>query len=357
MQKEIRNSQNAGEQPADGVVKNAKDYPSFYYCRHMQPGLAGYENERILVDADAIKKMLPSLAGKPIYLNHRDVELDTIKTDAAGYVAESFWNELDGWAWTKMLLIDEAAHLAATGGWSVSNAYVPTDWAGGGTCNNVEYDRSITNGKFTHLAMVQDPRYEAAKIFSPEEFKRYQEGKRQQLNELKNSKTEPKKGKAMFTKLFANKREEVSTIEAATHAEFQNAKGETVTVSVEDMVKAVENSTKQAESAAQTVLVNGKQIPMEELTKAYLTVENAKSMKKNEAEDKKDEAADLAKENAEDEKDEKENADDKDETKENSKTDHFKEISNANRSTAVVTTVDTQQNKVQRGKSRYGSGN
>lgn len=352
--KEIRNNQTAGIQPVDGVLQNARNFPRQFYVRHMQPGVVGYNNENILVDADAIKKMLPSFVGRPVYMNHRDVDLENIKNDAVGYVTEGFWNPEDSWAWAKVILIDdEAVHAAESGGWSVSNAYIPQDWAGGGMCNNIGYDRAITTGTFTHLALVEDPRYELAKIFTPEQFHSYQDEKRQQYNALKNSKNEPKKGKAMF-KLFASKREEVSTVEAATHAEFTNAKGETVSVSMEDMVKAVENSTKQAEAKAQTVLVNGKEMLVTDVVKAFEALQNGKS-----------EVMDEAKENATDEEiakaTGKENAakeeDKKDEEKENSKseTDHFKELSNANKKTESVTVIDTPANRLQRGQALYGS--
>lgn len=337
-------------------VENSKPFPRFFYCRHMQPGLAGYAKERILVDADAIKRMLPSLSGKPIYINHQTVELDTMKEKAVGYIAESFWNELDGWAWAKMLLIDEEAQVAAQAGWSVSNAYIPTDWGGGGTCNNVEYDRSITNGDFTHLALVQDPRYEEAKIFSPDEFKNYQEGKRQQLAELKNSKTNEKKGSAMSFNLFKREKKAVSTIDADTLVEITNDKGETVEVSVQDMIAAVQNAKMKkneadheaAESKAKEakeeeklnenteVSVGEEKMTLKELMNRY------GSVKANEAESKADEKKEETKENSKGSDSEK-------------KPDHFSEISNANRRVETVSTVDTLTNKVQRGKNRYGS--
>ena len=347
MTKEFRNSESAI--PAGETVVNAKDFPRFFYARHMQPGLAGYENERILVDADAIKRMLPTFAGRPIYINHRDVVMDTLKQDAVGFVVDPFWNELDGWAWAKIMLIDDEAVNAASNGYSVSNAYIPHEWAGGGMCNNVGYDRAITTGSFTHLALVQDPRYEEAKIFTPEQFKAYQDEKRQQLNALKNSKTEEKKGKPMF-EFFKNTRQPVTDVDAETSMEMTNSKGEKVVISVTDMIKAVENA-KAPEAKPQTVMVNGKEMPVTELVAAFNALQNAKPAES----EKKEEVKEVIKENAA--ADDSADAAAKAAEKENSKTDHFAELSNANRSATVVTNVDQLHNKVARGQARYGSGN
>lgn len=49
-------------------------------------------------------------------------------------------------------------------GWSVSCSYDYTESAEGGTENNIPYDIEFLDGEFTHLAIVNDPRYERANI-------------------------------------------------------------------------------------------------------------------------------------------------------------------------------------------------
>jgi hypothetical protein len=341
---------------ADPVeIKNGATEPKFFYCRHMQPGLAGYKNERLLVDADAIKKMLPSLNGKPIYINHQDVDLNTMKEKAVGYIADAFWNELDGWAWAKMLIIDEEAQMAASTGWSVSNAYLPAEWGGGGTCNNVEFDRCITDGGFTHMALVQEPRYEEAKIFNPDQFKVYQEGKRQQLNELKNAKENQEKANPMKGfKFFKAKKEEVTAVDADTMVEITNDKGEVTAVPLSEIITEVQNAKVKKNEASEEVKeemindnteveVGGEKMNMKTLMAKYNAMKKNGAAEATEGEDK------AEKENSKVEA--------KVEAKVETKTDHFAEISNANRNSETITTVDTAMNKLQRGKNRYGSGN
>lgn len=320
-------------------------YPKFYYARHMKAGVAGYNNETIMVNDDTIKRMLPTFNGKPVYIEHQDVKLETLKEDAAGFVVDSFWNELDGWAWDKIMITDtDAISLIEGSGWAVSNAYIPTESQGGGTTHNVPYDREITNGEFTHLALVPNPRYEEAKIFTPEQFKNYQEQKRQQLNELKNSNPEKKAG--IMLEFFKTKREAVSQVDADTSVELTNAKGEKLVVSVEDMVKAVESAQTVQNAKPTMIKVGDKEMTAEQLTKAYLELQNAKG-KKNESDE--DEKENESEEDEDMENSEDEDADDME--KKNSK--HFDELKNAHKRDAAVQTIDTDANRLARGKANY----
>lgn len=225
--------------------KNAKDFPVIFYCRHMENGLAGYENERILVDADCMKKMAPSFAGKPIYVQHQDVNLDTIQDDADGFVADCNYNELDGWLWSKMIVVSDKGKDAVQKGWSVSNAYVPKAWSEGGAHHNVDFDRKIDDAEFTHLAIVPDPRYENAKIFTEEEYKQYCTDKKKELEELRNSKRKP------MLKFWKTKREEVSPadVDDDTVVELQNGKTMTVKELLEQKSKEPNKKAKAVENA------------------------------------------------------------------------------------------------------------
>ena len=198
------------------TVTNATQKPRVFYCRHMQPGIARYEKETILVDSDGMKNLIASAREHsiPVYINHieGEVDLKNIKTQAAGYVSESFYNDLDGWAWFKFIAIDDQAHEAIKKGWSVSNAYLPTEWGPSGTKNNCPYNREVRNGEFTHLAIVPDPRYEGAMIYTPEEYKKYQDDARDKLAELKNSKGKQTMFKHV-AKMFKTTREEVTDAE------------------------------------------------------------------------------------------------------------------------------------------------
>jgi len=270
--------------PTSAEKRNASQFPRMFYCRHMQPGICGYETDTVLVDTDVLKRMLPTGVGKPVYIHHQDVDLDKLKETAAGYVTEAFYNELDGWGWFKFLAIDDECYQAVANGWSVSTAYIPTKWGAHGTKNNCPYDKEVLDAEFTHLAIVPDPRYEGARIFTPDEFKAYQEGKKRQLEELQNSKT---KGKPMF-KMFKNTRQEVSTVDEDTQIELQNGK----TVSVAEMINAMK-AEKEKENSDQMVDVMGEKMPLKELVNKYEKM----CAKKNEADDKEEDEEKKEKKN------------------------------------------------------------
>lgn len=330
----------------------------------MQPGTCGYENETVLVDTDAMKAMSRTGVGIPVYVHHQDVDYSNMKEQAAGYVTDSFYNELDGFAWFKMLIIDDEARNAINKGWKVSNAYRPTEWGPSGTKNNVPYHREVRNGLFTHLAIVPDPRYEKADIKTAQEFNAYQDGLKRQLAELHNSK-EPPKGTKMF-KLFKNKQEEVTQVDGDTVMQLEDG----TQVSVTEMMNAVSAAAK-AEKVKEKEMLNAKTevkvgdetMTLEELSKRF-TLLNAK-VKKNDDEKVDDE--DMENEDDEDDKKEKKNkvkkneADDEDEEKkkgkdkENSAPDHFTELRNAHIVEAKQTLViETPMAQTQRGQQRYG---
>lgn len=346
---------------------NASDYPKFYYARHMQPGLAGYKNETLKVDAGAIKAMAASMAGKPIYINHRNVDLSTVKADASGFVAESFWNDLDGWLWAKMLLIDDDAKACAESGrFGVSNAYVPRDWTGSGLENNIPYTRAITAADFTHLAIVEDPRYEQAKIFTPEAFRKYQGEKRQQMVELQNSKEKDKLMPNPFKFLKTEtKQVEATEVDNDTVLQVTNDKGETFTHKIADMIAAVLNAgkTKKNESEddkeklneASKVKVGDEEMTVGELMNRFTKANS------EESEEDKEKAKENAKAKEEAEKLNAKEAEDKRIAEAvaaalTGKT-NFETIANANETgKEKLVTVDTTSNKLARGNARYGSG-
>lgn len=338
----------------------SSQFPRVFYCRHMQPGTARYEDETILVDTDGMKRLIASGIGKPVYINHQAVDLNTMKEKACGYITESFYNNLDGWAWFKFLAIDDEAHAAINQNWSVSNAYKPSDWGNGGTKNNVPYDREVLNGEITHLAIVPDPRYEGACIMTTEQFKNYQEVQESKLKELHNSKNP--KGKPMLN-FFKNTKTPVAAteIDADTLVEVNGKE-----ISVKEMINSVTNSkTKKNDDddmENQVVQVGDEKMPLKELVNKFQKLNSEKKNADDEDEKKKKEA------------DEKKNADDEaakkkeDEEKKNAKPANdgviensvdqkfFDELRNANLQKFKETPmVQPMANQLTRGKSRYGS--
>lgn len=346
----------------NGQKKNATKYPDIYYARHMRIGLAGYEQETILVDHDCMISMMPSFQGKPVYVLHVDeVDLENIQAQADGYVVETFYNQLDGWVWSKIIIVSDEGHKKIADGWSVSNAYIPTKWGKGGTFNNCPYDREIMGGEYTHLAIVPNPRYESACVMSQEEYKSYCSDKREYENQLLNSK-EQKKGSVM--KFWKNEKKEVSEVDADTMVTITNDDGTTQDVKVQDMISAVQNAAdeeKQKANMDEMIKVGNEEMTIKELSNRYQKL----SSKKNEDdEEKSNESDDDEKSNEDDEKcnesdkdDEKENeSDDKKDEKKNSvekDKKNFDQLKNAGGDESGASTHMMRSDRIALGKERY----
>lgn len=153
-------------------ITNANERASIYWCKHMTAGLAGYPEleGNVLVTNEVMQKMAPSMEAVPIYLNHVG---DNSDQKEVGYIAQSKYCNGDGWLHAKMHIFDEEAKRLINQGWSVSNGYTPLQKAGEGVFNNISYKEQILDGKFFHLALTQQPRYENAKIFNEQEYIEY----------------------------------------------------------------------------------------------------------------------------------------------------------------------------------------
>lgn len=191
------------------LIKNEKQLPKIYYGLHFSEGVAEYKEPqindgspyRILLNESTIKQMDASFSGRPVYVQHVDeVNLDTIKNDADGYVVESFFNKVDGKHWVKFIVVSDRGHEAIRNGWKLSNAYLIKKTSGGGMWHGVEYSKEVTEAEYEHLAIVPNPRYEESKVLTPDQFKEYNEKKEIELKKLYNSKNKEKKSMFSFFK-------------------------------------------------------------------------------------------------------------------------------------------------------------
>ena len=136
-----------------------------FKSRFIQAGIAGYPKQfgNVLITKETLDKFVNTLVDKPVIINHKD---EIKKEDEVGKVTKVWFNSEDGWFWCEGYLTDETAiNLIKDKGWSVSCSYdVLLLDDEGGTENNIKYDKEFLNGKFTHLAIVENPRYERANI-------------------------------------------------------------------------------------------------------------------------------------------------------------------------------------------------
>lgn len=325
---------------------NALQMPTVFYCRHMYSGLAGYESETILVDLDAMQNLAPSMAGKPVYVFHQDVDVGKIE-EADGFVSDCWYNPDDGWLWAKFIAVTDTAQEAIRNGWSVSNAYIPEDGGSAGTYTNIEYDRKLSGGEFTHLAIVPNPRYELAQIFNKEQYDVYRKKLENNKQELINAKEKP----PMAFNIFKSKKEGIEGFDSLSEI-LVNHKSRDTEVSVEQLLnESADFDQLQASlnNGTYEVKVNGESMAISDLINKYTNMceEKANAESEDEKENTSDE--DDEKENESDE-DEKENMSDEDEKK-NSK---FNELKNAsNNSARKDTGYVSMQERLDVGKKRF----
>lgn len=339
------------------AVSNAKRQPSVYYFKHIKEGVVGYDKEVLLVTTDALKRMARSFAGKPVYVHHQEVDLEQLQEKADGYVADCFYNEYDGSFWGKMVVVSDAGHEAVSKRWSVSNAYIPSKYGNSGYWHNIYYDKEVLDGEYTHLAIVPNPRYEDACIMSIDEYKEYCTAKKQEIEELKNSKS---KGGTMF-KIFKKK----EVIEDCASEELQNAYvslDDGTEVKLADAIDAVVNAKREAEEEEKKnacekvnmdseVDVDGEKMTVKELMNKYKSA----MAKKNEDEEEKKEDDEKEKENEDEEEKKKEDEEQKENAKkeeENKDQQSFEALKNAQMNIPTQV-VETSERQIARGRERY----
>lgn len=254
------------------TLQNEKSMPQVFYAKHMKAGVANYpENKEVIyISNDTIADMAKSFEGKPVYVHHQEVDLENLKDQMDGVVSESFWNKYDGEWWIKFVAITDDAKQAIANGWGVSNCYDHLVRGNGGTCINVKYDSEIIGGQFQHLAIVPNPRYEDAKIYTEEEYNNYIEQKKQKLDKITNSKGE----------------NNMKILNEADVKDLLLSKDSDITVG--EAIEVLMNSKKVIDQEAEIMLANGEKISVSELINA------CKKNEDKEEEEKEKEEKDFA---------------------------------------------------------------
>lgn len=352
----------------------------------MVDGTAEYEEAgkapyKIFVNEKTIREMGPSFEGCPVFVQHvEEVDLENIQLEADGYVVKSFYNAADGKHWVEFMVVSDRGHQAISQGWKLSNAYIPTQFGPGGEWNGMQYEKQVLAGEFEHLAIVDNPRYAESKIFTPEQFKAYNDQLQVELHRVANSKT---KGEGM-SKLKFWKKAEVTKIENSSDLEslsvtLPESKKE---ITIGDLVKNMDASMMPDHMAngEHKVKVGEETMTVNELVDRHMKM---CANKAGSGEQGEDAAADEGAEHAGDEanlndagdtdgegededgaeekkkEDKKKNASDaaaKAKADADKKKAHFDALKNANKVDAEPETfIDTSQDKCARGVSRYGS--
>ena len=137
-----------------------------FKSRFIQGGLAGYPQQygTVLIKKESLDKFVNTLEGKPVIINHQEVNANNVNDIEVGRV-HNVWFDSDGWYWCDGVITNQKALDLIEKGWSVSCSYNVSNYSDrGGTENNIKYDMEFLDGNFTHLAIVKNPRYEGADI-------------------------------------------------------------------------------------------------------------------------------------------------------------------------------------------------
>lgn len=124
------------------------------------------------------------MVGVPVIINHKNLNENNADEERVGVVNSVWYDDKDGWYWCDGIIWDETAqNLITDKDWSVSCSYdVKTANDEGGSENNIKYDMEFLDGVFTHLALVNNPRYERANIVFNSKTEFVKESKQMDIN-------------------------------------------------------------------------------------------------------------------------------------------------------------------------------
>jgi hypothetical protein len=315
------------------TADNAKDWARRFKARFLEAGIVSYENigcGKALLTHETIAKYANTFVGRPVIVQHQHVTPQTMEPVAQGYIAEVWHDPEDGWWWCAGTVHKDEAKELISRGYSVSCSYQVTGTASGGEYHAIKYEEEITGFSGMHLAIVDNPRYERAKI-------------------LLNSKTSMFK---LIKKLIGGEQKETASPEDISgESVIETAKG-TATVAA-----LVEKWNAADASGDKTVDVDGKAVKINELVAAYKANKKNDDDSDDDSDDKKGKAvgeivnADDSDDDSDDEKKAK-----KADKKDNSKG-FFKDLLDARDNAVaenVAKTVDTVEERQARAKERYG---
>ena len=145
------------------------DYPKLLTVQSfMVAGLVSYEDTGdgvFLLRKETLDKMMPTIEGRPVVIGHQPITLKNLEDKAVGYVTKGWFNTETGQFDCEILIKDSDVYDdIKNGNNKVSSAYQVTDLGDGGKYLGQDYEAEILDGTFTHLAIVDNPRYPDAKI-------------------------------------------------------------------------------------------------------------------------------------------------------------------------------------------------
>lgn len=156
-------------------IKNS-NWPKRYRSEFIEPGICSYADIGagiIFIGTDTLDKMNPTFIGKPVVNEiHQDMTAseafklsnEDLESMADGVVYEA-GKLSNGWYYCDMIIWDEETQKNIDNGYSVSCAYIVDEVGPGGKYHEIPYDEEVLNGTYTHNCITNSPRYEGAKVY------------------------------------------------------------------------------------------------------------------------------------------------------------------------------------------------
>ena len=131
--------------------------PKKHFAIFLIPGLCSYEDKGDgvwLFQKTAIDHSVGSFIGKPVQIGHGE------GNQVVGYVCDVKFDEYLGAYVADFFLLDEQAEgMVSSGDHFPSCGYTVEEQGEGGIYNQLEYSMEVLKANFTHLAIVDSPRY------------------------------------------------------------------------------------------------------------------------------------------------------------------------------------------------------
>lgn len=291
-------------------VKTPLKTPERFFGLHMVEGAAEYKDVKpplmIFISENTIKDMNPTFEGRPVVVDHlQDDFKPSDWKEADGIVVKSFFNEPDGKNWAEFMVTTEEGLRAIAQGWKLSNAYFQKSHGPPGEWHGITYHKEVKSGEYEHLAIVRNPRYSESVIYTPQQFKEYNERKREENKKLSNEKEKRDNNKKEIPSMKFNifKREKIENAQdfANSMVELGTAKKQ---MSVEEGLTIAEkflnmngyaNGDHMVKSGDEEMSVNEMAAKYSEMKNAMKEMEDCNNKKKNEDEEDKKKKTSLTK--------------------------------------------------------------
>ena len=245
-------------------------------------------------------------------------------------------------------------------GWTLSNSYNFLVDETSGHYHGVDYNFIVRDGEYTHLAVVEDPRYAESRILTPEEFKNY--------NDVLETQTAiNSKGVKMFKSIKARvtKNEQENAEKEKAQNEFMETKvklpktGKEVTIN--DLVAEVDARDYAGYEASleDYIHIDSVKVTIRELLEKLQAT--AGDISPIEIISEESPIEEVSTENEDDKEDEDAEGKNEDEEKDKKKSENsfFKELKNAeninNKKEVYKPSFTTIRQRAENGRAKYGS--